>query len=304
MLEEKNDDLVKVHPIDPATIPNWAYGMKEKLPSSCPDSVFKNDHLQLMDAGMSNNLPIYPLLRQDRNVDIVIAFDASADIKKENWLSVVDGYATQRGIKTWPVGTGWPKKSAKPAENVQALEEAQATSTAEATARIEGAKDQTKKEDDKSQSKNEGSICDPNSDELSACNIWVGSKEEKYSKDEPPSSKRLAWDDPEDSTFHLMRPDASITVIYFPLLPNPKVPNVDPDKTDFMSTWNFIYTPEQVDKVVELARTNFQEGADATKRTIRVVYERKKSIREGSENKGRIKRLAKTLREHGDTFAT
>jgi cytosolic phospholipase A2 len=102
LLEEKNDDLIKIHPIDPATIPNFVAGMEGQLPSTCPESVFKTDHLQLMDAGMSNNLPIYPLLRPGRDVDVLIAFDASADIQKENWLSVVDGYTRQRGIKGWP----------------------------------------------------------------------------------------------------------------------------------------------------------------------------------------------------------
>ncbi len=58
---------------------------------------------------MSNNLPIYPLLRRDRNVDIIVCFDASADIKQENWLSVVEGYAKQRGVSGWPVGAGWPR---------------------------------------------------------------------------------------------------------------------------------------------------------------------------------------------------
>ena len=57
---------------------------------------------------MSNNLPLYPLLRKDRNVDIVVCFDASADIKQENWLSVAEGYVKQRGIKGWPLGAGWP----------------------------------------------------------------------------------------------------------------------------------------------------------------------------------------------------
>ena len=306
LLEEKNQDLVKIHPFDPATIPNWAYGMKEALPSSCPSSISKNDHLQLMDAGMSNNLPIYPLLRQNRNVDVVIAFDASADIRKENWLSVVDGYATQRGIKTWPVGTGWPKQSAKAEDNVQDLTEAQAESPSQATTKFAEAKEEMKARakitEEKSDSNN--STASPaGTDDLATCNIWVGSKEERLSGAEPPPSKRLAWDDPEDSTFHLMKPDASIAVIYFPLLPNPKVPGVDPEKTEFLSTWNFIYTPEQVDKVVELARTNFQEGADATKRTIRAVYERKKKMREERENQNRLNRMMKKLKDHGDAFA-
>ena len=300
MLEEKNDDLVKIHPIDPATIPNFAYGMKHRLPSTCPDSIHESDHLQLMDAGMSNNLPIYPLLRKGREVDILVAFDASADIQKENWLSVVDGYAKQRGIKGWPVGTGWPIQSSQPEANIEALTSADAVSDADAAAKLEKAKTEEsakKKEQTAERAANTGA-----SENLSTCNIWVGVKQSRDDLNEPPRSKRLAWDDSKDTTFHLMKPDAGITVIYFPLLPNDKVPGVDPDKTDFLSTWNFIYTPEQVDRVVELAKTNFSEGEEATKRTVRAVYERKKKLREEKESKGQWKSLRERVREHGDTF--
>jgi cytosolic phospholipase A2 len=312
LLEEKNDEFIKIHPIEPATIPNWAYGMKGQLPSTCPDSVPTSNHLQLMDAGMSNNLPIYPLLRQGRDVDILIAFDASADIQKENWLSVVDGYAKQRGIKSWPVGTGWPKESSKPEENAAALTQAYATSPKDAAERLENAKQEGAAKE--STSENEDKVSKKalqakrRADETGAssalgyCNIWVGSKAERSDSEEPPPSKRVAWEDPEDSTFHLSQPDAGIAVIYFPLLPNPKVPGVDPDKTDFLSTWNFIYTPEQVDKVVELAKTNFQAGEEMTKRTVRAVYERKKKAREGAENRKRVKGLRKKLRDTGDAF--
>jgi len=119
LIEEKNKDLIRVHPIDPGSIPNYVLGMEDNLPSTCPNPFFKSSHLQLMDAGMSNNLPIYPLLRPERNVDIIIAFDASADIKQENWLSVVDGYARQRGIQGWPIGAGWPKACTEPEDVVK-----------------------------------------------------------------------------------------------------------------------------------------------------------------------------------------
>lgn len=308
LLEEKNEDLIKIHPIDPATIPNFVYGMKGQLPATCPDSVFKSDHLQLMDAGMSNNLPIYPLLRPGRDVDILIAFDASADIQQENWLSVVDGYAKQRGIRGWPVGTGWPKESSKPREDAKALDEAQATTPQEAATKLAAAREENRQEkakpetgQDVPESPRTGEK--PNADTaLGPCTVWVGSKAERTSEEEPPPSKRLAWDNPEDSTFHLTHPEAGIAVVYFPLLPNPKVPGVDPDKTDFMSTWNFIYTPEQIDSVVALARTNFEEGADATRRTVRAVYERKKKTRLEKEGKMQRKRWKAKLRDHGDSF--
>ncbi|ETN43649.1 uncharacterized protein HMPREF1541_02808 [Cyphellophora europaea CBS 101466] len=304
ILEEKNDDLVKIHPIEPATIPNWAYGLKGQLPDTCPESVYKSDHLQLMDAGMSNNLPIYPLLRQGRDVDVLIAFDASADIQKENWLSVVDGYAKQRGIKSWPVGTGWPKQSSQPEENAAALTEAQASSPKDASEKLEDAKSAEQQIPAETAKEKEVETVSRISETgasstLTTCNIWVGSKAERSSPDEPPPSKRLAWDNSEDSTFHLMQPDAGITVIYFPLLPNKKVPGVDPDKTDYMSTWNFIYEPQQLDKVVELAKTNFDEGAEMTKQTIRAVYERKRQERLERKKAEALKGLRKKLKEHG-----
>ncbi|KIV97467.1 hypothetical protein PV10_01218 [Exophiala mesophila] len=328
LMEEKNEDLVKIHPIDPATIPNFVYGMEGQLPSTCPDSVFKTDHLQLMDAGMSNNLPIYPLLRPGRDVDVLIAFDASADIQKENWLSVVDGYAKQRGIKGWPMGAGWPKSSSKPQENAMALEEAQVSTPQEAAGKLAEAREASRQQKDQEdephadqaptrasshqtspetgekvpESPTTGSAPDAPTTELGSCNVWVGTKEERSSDQEPPPSKLLAWDDTSDSTFALTKPEAGIAVIYFPLLPNPKVEGVDPDKTDYLSTWNFIYTPEQIDKVVELAKTNFEEGADITKRTIRAVYERKKKEREEKESRRLQKTWKHTLREHGDGF--
>ena len=282
--------------------------MRDVLPKTCPESVFKSDHLQVMDAGMSNNLPIYPLLRPGRDVDVMIAFDASADIQKENWLSVVDGYAKQRGIKSWPVGTGWPRQSTKPEENMAAYEEAEATTPAQATQKLGEAKQAAKEQAEKKAVK---SIKENSPDshtrmgtqgELGYCNIWVGTKEERQSAEEPPPSKRISWEDENDSTFHLMEPNATMAVIYYPLLPNDKVPGVNPDETDYLSTWNFIYTPEQVDKVVELARTNFKEGEDATKRTIRAVYERKKAARLTLQDQNKAKWWNKTLKQTGDTF--
>lgn len=63
MIQGRNDDLSKVHPIDPASIPNPFTGMAEQLADTTPESITKNDHLQLMDAGMSNNLPICSSLK-------------------------------------------------------------------------------------------------------------------------------------------------------------------------------------------------------------------------------------------------
>ena len=299
LLEEKNDDLVRIHPIEPASIPNFVMDMQDQLPSTVPETVFKTDHLQLMDAGMSNNLPIYPLLRPGRDIDVLIAFDASADIQKENWLSVVDGYAKQRGVHAWPLGSGFPTKSSKPEETAKMLDEAQKTTPQEAAGKVAEAREESRQKND-----NDGPPQDSGSDDnLEHCTVWVGTTAERVSSEEPPPSKRLSWDDPNDSTFHLTQPNSGLALIYFPLLPNSQVEGVDPDKTDFLSTWNFIYEPEQIDKLVSLARANFEEGADKTKRTVRAVYERKRQLRIRREEKSSIKKWKQKLRESGDHFA-
>ncbi|KAB8337308.1 hypothetical protein FH972_021609 [Carpinus fangiana] len=272
MISERNDDLVKVHPIDPAQIPNFALGMKHVLSDRVPESIHRNKDIALMDAGMSNNLPIYPLLRPGRNVDIIIAFDASADIQKENWLRVADGYARQRGIKGWPLGTGWPDKEVNTSKDTgKAIDEAYSASTKGAERKVEQA------DADQKQMERET----PNSDAVGQGTIWVGTTEERTSTEEPPQSKRVEAD------WQLMTPDAGIAVVYFPLLPNPRVAGVDPDTSEFMSTWNFVYTPDDIDSVVRLAQENFRDGEQRTKMAVHAVYERKRRVREEREQEER-----------------
>ena len=236
MLHEREDDLIKLHPVAPSKVPNYARGLTGRLPSECPESIHSSEYISLMDAGMSNNLPIYPLLRKGRNVDMIIAFDASADIKDANWLGVADTYCREHGVTGWPQGAGWPQKE-----------------------------DEASKPD------------------LGYCTIWVGDKGERGSTEKSQDSK------PVESEVGISRLNAGIAVVYFPLMANPKVKDVDPEKSEFMSTWNFTYKPNDIEKVVELAKTNFEEGEEKTKKAIRAVYERKRQERQEREDK--LKRM-------------
>ncbi|KAL3474384.1 acyl transferase/acyl hydrolase/lysophospholipase [Aspergillus californicus] len=322
LIQGKSQDLIRVHPIDPATIPNFALGMKDQLPPSCPESIFQSQHLRLMDAGMSNNLPIYPLLRPGRDVDVIIAFDNSADIKQENWLSIVDGYARQRGVKGWPVGAGWPRAGDSLKATEATLREAENISEKDLNKKITDAQEQESESHAAASKQHADKNTQASSQEtdLGYCNVWVGTMQEKVSDDKPPPSKRLfdpRLSDHTESEFHLMRPDAGIAVVYFPLIPNPSAPDlpagsslskptdqpqysenkssgdttdpkkpvaphpgtINPDVDDFLSTWNFVYTPEQIDSVVGLAKANFAQGEEQVKRVVRGVYERKRKDR-------------------------
>ncbi|KAK3294858.1 acyl transferase/acyl hydrolase/lysophospholipase [Chaetomium fimeti] len=305
-----NKDLSKVHPIEPPSIPNFVHGMYGQLPNTVPQGVYDNEYLQLMDAGMSNNLPIYPLLRPGRDVDIILAFDASADIKTDNWLSVVEGYARQRNIKGWPVGAGWPKSSS-PSVTASELEQAQAHSTAEAEGKITQAKtDQAARHPERSSpgSPTHGTHGPPKppgsqpmkpesqrqseaASELGYCTVWVGTTQERATTDPPPPPVDDA------SAWRLTHPDAGIAVVYLPFLANDRAaPGVDVAVSDYMSTWNFVYSPPQIDEVIALARANYAEGRDQIRATVRAVYERKKKRRlerEGRAERAELRRLVR-----------
>ena len=127
--------------------------------------------------------------------------------------------------------------------------------------------------------------------------VWVGTTVESKSDEKPSQSTRVGTD-----AGKLLAPNAGITIVYFPFIQNPKVEGVDPDASPFLSTWNFIYSKEEIDKVVALARANFEAGRDQTKRTVRAVYERKRARRLEAEKKEKIRRWKRHLRENGDYF--
>ncbi|KAF8453976.1 acyl transferase/acyl hydrolase/lysophospholipase [Terfezia claveryi] len=262
LITQRRSSLKVVHAFEPACIPNYVKGMGDQLPPTCPKSLHDSEIIQLMDAGMSNNLACYPLLRKGRNVDILIAFDSSAELQTNNWIGNAEGYAKQKKITGWPVAIGWPRETDTHPEdqlgNAQRMSEENAKD-GKATRAIQNM--QHKSEDQR------------NSAGLGHCTVWVGTKQEKIIEELPPPSKAVEED------WELMRPDAGITVIYFPLIPNEKVPDVDPETSSYLSTWNFEWTPKQVDDTIALAKANFGEGKDKVRRTVKAVYERKKKLR-------------------------
>ena len=113
-----------------------------------------------------------------------------------------------------------------------------------------------------------------NNNDLTYCNIWVGRTE---GSDEPSQAIKES-----DADWNRIASDKGIVVIYLPLLPNEDAcPGLDPEKSAFMSTWNFEYTEPQIDQVLSLAQANFDYGESRIKRAVRAVYERKKQHREG-----------------------
>jgi phospholipase A2 len=177
------------------------------------------------------------------------------------------------------------------------LDQAETSTAAEAETRIEEAKaeqqdrldkvSRTGKDDHQSKG-----VAGEDPKGLGYCTVWVGTTEEREHTDQ--STMPQSKDEAED--WQLMQPEAGIAVVYLPFLSNPKVEGISPMTSPYMSTWNFIYTPDDVDNVVRLARANFEEGRERTRRTVRAVYERKKKVREERENKDRYERWRKKVR--------
>lgn len=47
LIEGQQDELIKVHPIDPGQVPNFALGLDDVLPASCPASILEDPYLNL-----------------------------------------------------------------------------------------------------------------------------------------------------------------------------------------------------------------------------------------------------------------
>lgn len=74
------------------------------------------------------------------------------------------------------------------------------------------------------------------------------------------------------------------TVIYLPLLPNERVAHdFDPSTAKFSGSYNLIWTPEQVEILVNVARANFVQGEKTIKLALMDAYLRKKAKRESGK---------------------
>ncbi|ORX71416.1 FabD/lysophospholipase-like protein [Linderina pennispora] len=104
LVNRYDHDTSVSHPIPPYTMFNPF--RRDTSRSSDPRRAELQEHsfLSLMDAGMDNNLPFAPLLRPERNVDVIICLDSSANIELMSWFSRAERWAEQNGVTRWPWG--------------------------------------------------------------------------------------------------------------------------------------------------------------------------------------------------------
>ncbi|KAI5307069.1 hypothetical protein KEM56_005018 [Ascosphaera pollenicola] len=348
-----SNQLGRMQPVDSAIIPNYFTGLTpEQLAPTTPRSIFDPDNgdpgIRFTDAGMSGRMPIYPLLRKGREVDVIIALDASADVGGKGWgadgvISEVDGFTLQRGIKAEAVKRGWPFKNT-PADEIAGVLENARLRGGEAAAgwrkvektrspssnKATGEGKEGEKQKDKENVLSDDTAERPEGSEFDYCNVYIGQANWRQTNGDKPPPWKFEFDMPDVHSYELSQkrsdssdPDSppmfepstetpAKTVLYMPLLPNkdapplklqpqssslfsssilssiassnqdnkqPEARSIDPMREDFMSTWNFEYTPEQVDAVTNLARTNYEVSKEKIKRVLRGAWEAKKRAR-------------------------
>ncbi|KAG9126079.1 hypothetical protein FRC07_005004 [Ceratobasidium sp. 392] len=151
VLIEKEKEFDVIHPVPPVALPNFVQGLEGQLRYGSPEGITEAETLRFMDAGAELNIPYYPFLR--REVDCIIALDASADSQavnlisitiKDLWFTRAEEYAARRGLQTWPKGARWPKvlrpSTEEPSLSTQQVQEV-ADSASKANERIASTKE-------------------------------------------------------------------------------------------------------------------------------------------------------------------
>jgi phospholipase A2 len=268
MINSYQASVSTIHPISPASFPNPFYKMsttvqtkdesqqKEEVLRS--ESLVESELIGLMDAGMDNNIPFYPLLRQGRDVDIILAIDLSADIQDAPNFDRAEGYIKRRGIKGWPTGAGWPRKDQQDEKN-------------ENSDPVTVDHHQQKKPKEEASNKEEHSKKKKTKYALDTCTVFESS-----------SSETIPSNDNGTSTTTTSYPENTnpITLVYFPLIVNDNYdPEFDPQAAEFCSTWNFVYSSVQVNKLHGLAEANVKDNLEKVRKVVKETWKRKRDER-------------------------
>jgi phospholipase A2 len=75
--------------------------------------------------------------------------------------------------------------------------------------------------------------------------------------------------------------EGECTVVYQPLLPNERAaPGYDPSTAPFSGSYNLVWTPDQVDTIVQCSVANFRDGEETIREALFNAWQRRKWIRE------------------------
>ncbi|KAJ3554539.1 hypothetical protein NM688_g3054 [Phlebia brevispora] len=296
IVTEDERDLRLIHPVLPDKVPNFLKGLEGQLREGSPRNLTGEENLSFMDAGAELNIPYYPLLR--RNVDCIIALDASAD-SQDLWFTRAEELAIRRGLRTWPKGARWPTEvrlngNADEETNESERQRSEDPGAHTATRKLARTQEtelagQTTRQDTldsrEMPQRSEDSDSASRFQSLRTCEVWIGS-----SSADAEGSSRL--DDLDEDA--LLTRDG-IGVVYIPLAPNElKMPGFDPF---VISTWRREVSVEESQALLDVAQANFEHSKDKIVKLLRAIWLRKKHARQQKEWREHLRRFRKNLRQ-------
>ncbi|KAK6974522.1 lysophospholipase [Favolaschia claudopus] len=238
------DRIDNVNPVHAGNQANPFFGA-EKAPHR--GNGFENaPRLHLVDSGMANNLPAHVFLHPARDVDVMILFDASSDVQKGSAIARINEYGATKGLV---FTTRVELPDLEPLPMVESEE------------REKGKKEKVPKQ--LTPEVMEARFAGRYAQILDGVpkNVVEGRQGVVYNDKHQPQ----AW--------------REVLLVYLPLLPNAVNPTYDPSTAPFSSSYNLVWTPEEVDSIYTTAAANVRNGIETIRQAVREAYERRRARR-------------------------
>lgn len=205
--------------------------------------------LRLMDSGLSNNLPNHVLARDERHADVIISFDSSSDVKTGAAVERLHEFAGDCGLEI--------KMHSSTQADLEAANKATADNEAHEEAVANGHS--------------------PSPDVSTAVQEEAERIRAEY---EPKSAQRFdGWRMRNGGTDGR---DPDVHMIYCPLFPNAVQPGFDPTTAHYSTSYNLIWTADQVRALLRTAMANVEEGSygiQVIRAAVRDAYESRRAAR-------------------------
>ncbi|PWN45551.1 FabD/lysophospholipase-like protein [Ceraceosorus guamensis] len=242
---EKAERLQSHHPVHAQNEANPFFGAD--VQEGRGNGFENSPRIHLVDAGMSNNLPIYTFCRPGRDVDIMLLGDFSSDVQKGSALERIQEFGAEKGYRVTPRASmpslpDWPTE-----KNEKGEDKPKELSAEEIASRFAGRYAQV----------------------LDA---------EPIAEDQRTEEQGRTY----ERDGHQPQATKPCKMIYMPLLPHACQPSYDPSTAPFSSSYNLEWTPEQVETIRKTARACVAEGLGAIREEVRAVYAAKKAARLGA----------------------
>ncbi|KAK0553380.1 hypothetical protein OC846_002540 [Tilletia horrida] len=263
--------------------------------------------IKLMDSGLSNNLPSHVLMHPGRNVDVIIAFDASSDVQKGAAIQRIHEFGRDRGLRFRLRQA--PGEESEDDSSQRRSNETPSQGASTASLHPDGAENGPQHGSDTWREAR--SDLSPRDTAGRAHSSHTAVHQESLAGDkidDPAEQIRRKfgpkyaqvldgwrvrpsfgadavagvdddWVDVEEEEAMFAR-EPDVRMIYCPLLPNARIPDFDPSTSAFSTSYNLVWTPEQVETLVSCTKHNVEDYAlDVIRDVMREVYESKKQRR-------------------------